>query len=62
MALGKRYEIYLPIEYNLDEHGNRLRIEEEKLDQTYEELWQEFRGVTVNSRIAKSGAERILVG
>lgn len=47
MALGKRYEIYLTIEYNPDEHGNRLRIEEEKLDQTYEELWREFRGVTV---------------
>ncbi|MBM3237359.1 hypothetical protein FJZ31_13785 [Candidatus Poribacteria bacterium] len=47
MALGKRYEIYLPIEYNPDEQGNRLPIEEEKFEQTYEELWQEFRGVTV---------------
>ena len=48
MALGKRYEIYLPLEYNPDEHGNRLRIEEEKFDQTYEELWQKFRGITLS--------------
>lgn len=47
MALGKRYEIYLPREYNPDQDGNRLPIEDKKFDQTYEELWQEFRGVTV---------------
>jgi len=47
MALGKRYEIYLPIEHNPDEQGNRLPIEEEKFEQTYKELWQEFGGVTV---------------
>jgi len=47
MALGKRYEIYLPLEYNPDEKGNRLSIEKEKFGQTYEELWQEFGGVTV---------------
>lgn len=47
MALGKRYEIYLPIEYNPDEQGNRLPIEAEKFEQTYEKLWQEFGGVTV---------------
>ena len=48
MALGKRYEIYLPVEYNPDEHGNRLLIEEEKFDQTHEELWREFRGITLS--------------
>jgi len=49
MALGKRYEIYLPIEYNPDEDGKRLPIEEEKFDQTYEELWREFGGITVTT-------------
>ena len=48
MALGKRYEIYFPLEYNPDEKGERRPIEKEKLAQTYEELWQEFRGVTVS--------------
>jgi len=47
MSLGKRYEIYLPLTYNPDDQGNRLSIEEEKIEQTYEELWQEFGGVTV---------------
>jgi hypothetical protein len=47
MALGKRYEIYLPLEYNPDEDGVRQPIEEEKFDQTYEELWDTFGGVTV---------------
>lgn len=50
MALGKRCEIYLPHEYNPDEHGNCLPIQEEKLAQTYEELWQEFREVTVTPK------------
>jgi hypothetical protein len=39
MALGKRYEIYLPLEYNPDEDGVRQPIEEEKFDETYKELW-----------------------
>lgn len=47
MALGKRYEIYLPREYNPNKDVNRLLIEDEKFDQTYEELWREFKGVTV---------------
>ena len=47
MSLGKRYEIHLPITYNPDEQGVRLLIEEEKFEQTYKELWREFRGVTV---------------
>ena len=50
MALGKRYEIYLPREYNPDKDGNSLPIEDEKFDQTYEELWKEFRGVTVTRK------------
>jgi hypothetical protein len=47
MALGKRYEIYFPLEYNPDENGNRRPIEKEKLAQTQKELWEEFRGVTI---------------
>ena len=31
MALGKRYEIYFPLEYNSDEKENRRPIEKEKL-------------------------------
>ena len=49
MALGKRYEIYLPITYNPDEQGNRIPLEKEKFTQTYRELWREFGGVTVTS-------------
>ena len=41
MALGKRYEMYLPLTYNPNAEGNRLRIEEERFDQTYKELWNE---------------------
>jgi len=26
MALGKRYEIYLPLEYNPDEEGNSVLL------------------------------------
>ena len=37
MALGKRYEMYLPLTYNPNAEGNRLRIEEERFDQTYKE-------------------------
>ena len=47
MALGKRYEIYLPLEYNPEGQGNRQPIEKEKFAQTQKELWQEFGGVTV---------------
>jgi RPA family protein len=50
MALGKRYEIYLPLEYNPDEDGVRQSIEKEKFVQTHEELWQTFGGVTVTSQ------------
>ena len=55
MALGKRYEIYLPLEYNPDQEGNRLPIELEKFKQTYEELWQEFRGLTLFPESEKQG-------
>ena len=47
MSLGKRYEIYLPVEYNPDGDGNRFPIEDDKSTKTYRELWQNFRGVTV---------------
>jgi len=47
MALGKRYEIYLPLDYNPDEQGNRFPIEKEKFALSYKELWREFGGVTV---------------
>ena len=47
MALGKRYEIYLPLEYNPNSKSNRQRIERTKFEQTYEELSQEFGGVTL---------------
>jgi hypothetical protein len=47
MALGKRYEIYLPLEYNPDTKGNRQRIEQEKFEQTFEEISHEFGGVTL---------------
>jgi len=48
MSLGKRYEIYLPLEHNPDEDGHRSLIEEEKFDQTHEELWQTFGGITLS--------------
>ena len=48
MALGKRYEMYLPLTYNPNAEGNRLRIEEERFDQTYKELWEEFGGMTLS--------------
>lgn len=47
MALGKRYEIYFPLEYNPDAADDRQRIEGIKFEQTYEELLHEFDGVTV---------------
>ena len=48
MALGKQYEMYLPLTYNPNAEGNRLRIEEERFDQTYKELWEEFGGMTLS--------------
>jgi len=47
MALGKRYEIYLPLEYNPDADGVRQPIENEKFVQTHRELWETFGGVTI---------------
>ncbi len=47
MALGKRYEIYFPLEYNPDASDDRQHIEGVKFEQTYEELLHEFDGVTV---------------
>ena len=35
MALGKRYEVYFPLESNPDQNGERRPIEKEKLAQTY---------------------------
>ncbi|MBI1922904.1 hypothetical protein HYR99_01505 [Candidatus Poribacteria bacterium] len=47
MPLGKRYEVYFPLEFNPEATGDRQRIEGAKFEQTYEELLQEFDGVTV---------------
>lgn len=50
MSVGKRYEIYLPLEHNPDKQGNRFPIEEEKFLKTEKELWKKFGGVTVMRR------------
>jgi regulator of sigma D len=47
MPLGKRYEVYFPLEYNPDETGERQQVEKTRFEQTYDELLEEFDGVTV---------------
>lgn len=46
MPLGKRYELYLPLYYNPDAKGERKSVETSKFEQTYQELWKKFGGVT----------------
>jgi len=62
MSLGKRYEIYLPLTHNPNEQGIRLPIEEEKIKQTYEELWREFGGVTVMPEVENQALRGFWVG
>jgi len=42
----RKYDIYLPIEYNLEPNGTRRRIESEKFDDIELILLDEFGGVT----------------
>jgi len=46
MQIVRRYDIYLPLEYNPEPDGTRRRIEGEKFDRVEQKLFEEFGGVT----------------
>jgi hypothetical protein len=46
MQIVRRYDIYLPLEYNPKSDGTRQRIEGEKFDRVEQKLFEEFGGVT----------------
>ncbi|HIE29106.1 TPA: hypothetical protein EYP66_17675 [Candidatus Poribacteria bacterium] len=46
MQIVRRYDIYLPLEYNPEPDGTRRRIEGEKFDTVEQKLFEEFGGVT----------------
>ena len=46
MQIVRRYDIYLPLEYNPEPDGTRRRIEGEKFDRVEQKLFEGFGGVT----------------